>query len=100
MQSKRSVDALNTDCRTGDQNDESRGIVAPVGHGNERRNRGFLVKSIGDRVEEDEPLAEIEAEKATQELESPASGILSEILVQEGEDAHVRTILAYIETGE
>lgn len=58
------------------------------------------LKAIGDRVEEDEPLAEIEAEKATQELESPASGILSEILVQEGEDAHVRTILAYIETGE
>lgn len=58
------------------------------------------LKAIGDRVEEDEPLAEIEAEKATQELESAASGILSEILVQEGEDAHVRTILAYIETGE
>jgi len=58
------------------------------------------LKTIGDRVEEDEPLAEIEAEKATQELESPASGILSEILVQEGEDAHVRTILAYIETDE
>jgi len=58
------------------------------------------LKAIGDRVEEDEPLAEIEAEKATQELGSPASGILSEILVQEGEDAHVRTILAYIETGE
>ena len=58
------------------------------------------LKAIGDRVEEDEPLAEIEAEKATQELESAASGILSEILVQEGEDADVRTILAYIETGE
>ena len=58
------------------------------------------LKAIGDRVEEDEPLAEIEAEKATQELESPASGILSEILVQESEDSHVRTILAYIETGE
>lgn len=58
------------------------------------------LKAIGDRVEEDEPLAEIEAEKATQELESPASGILSEILVQEGEDAQVRTILAYIETDD
>ena len=58
------------------------------------------LKAIGDRVEEDEPLAEIEAEKATQELVTPASGILSEILVQEGEDAHVRTIPAYIETGE
>ena len=56
------------------------------------------LKKVGDRVEEDEPIAEIEAEKATQELESPATGVLSEILVQEGEDAKVRTLLAYIET--
>jgi pyruvate/2-oxoglutarate dehydrogenase complex dihydrolipoamide acyltransferase (E2) component len=58
------------------------------------------LKKIGDRVNEDEPLAEIEAEKATQELESPATGILSEILVQEGEDAKVRTVLAIIETDD
>ncbi|TNF17914.1 MAG: biotin attachment protein [Rhodobacteraceae bacterium] len=58
------------------------------------------LKNVGDRVEEDEPLAEIEAEKATQELESPASGILREILVQQGEDAKVRSILAIIETDD
>ncbi len=55
-------------------------------------------KKVGDRVTEDEPIAEIEAEKATQELESPATGILTEIVVAEGEDAQVRTILAWIET--
>ncbi|TRD17861.1 biotin/lipoyl-containing protein [Palleronia caenipelagi] len=58
------------------------------------------LKNIGDRVEEDEPLAEIEAEKATQELESPATGVLSEILVQSGEDAKVRTVIAIIETDD
>ncbi|MXQ09818.1 biotin attachment protein [Alphaproteobacteria bacterium GH1-50] len=58
------------------------------------------LKKVGDRVEEDEPIAEIEAEKATQELEAPATGILSEILVQEGEEAKVRTLLAYIETDD
>jgi pyruvate/2-oxoglutarate dehydrogenase complex dihydrolipoamide acyltransferase (E2) component len=58
------------------------------------------LKKIGDRVEEDEPLAEIEAEKATQELESPATGILAEILVQEGEDAQVRTVIAIIDTND
>ena len=58
------------------------------------------LKKVGDRVEEDEPLAEIEAEKATQELESPATGVLSEILVPEGQDAKVRTVLAIIETGD
>jgi pyruvate/2-oxoglutarate dehydrogenase complex dihydrolipoamide acyltransferase (E2) component len=56
------------------------------------------LKKVGDRVKEDEPIAEIEAEKATQELEAPASGVLTEILVQAGEDAKVRTLLAYIET--
>jgi pyruvate/2-oxoglutarate dehydrogenase complex dihydrolipoamide acyltransferase (E2) component len=56
------------------------------------------LKKVGDTVSEDEPIAEIEAEKATQELESPATGILAEILVQEGEDAAVRTVLAMIET--
>ena len=57
-------------------------------------------KKVGDRVTEDEPIAEIEAEKATQELESPATGILTEIVVAEGEDAPVRTILAWIETDD
>lgn len=58
------------------------------------------LKKVGDRVEEDEPLAEIEAEKATQELESPATGTLSEILVQQGEDAKVRTVIAIIDTDD
>lgn len=57
-------------------------------------------KSVGDRVTEDEPLAEIEAEKAAQELESPATGTLTDILVQKGEDAKVRTVLAIIETDD
>ena len=56
------------------------------------------LKKVGDRVTEDEPIAEIEAEKATQELESPATGTLTEIVVAEGQDAQVRTIIAWIET--
>lgn len=58
------------------------------------------LKKVGERIEEDEPLAEIEAEKATVELEAPASGVLSEILVREGENAKVRTVLAFIETDD
>ena len=58
------------------------------------------MKKIGDRVTEDEPIAEIEAEKATQELESPATGTLIEIVVPEGEETKVRTILAWIETDD
>jgi len=58
------------------------------------------LKNVGDRVTEDEPIAEIEAEKATQELESPATGTLTEIVVAEGDEAKVRTIIAWIETDD
>jgi pyruvate/2-oxoglutarate dehydrogenase complex dihydrolipoamide acyltransferase (E2) component len=56
------------------------------------------LKSVGDSVAEDEPLAEVEAEKVEETLESPASGKLSEVLVPEGETVEVRTVVAVIET--
>ncbi len=55
-------------------------------------------KKVGDAVTEDEPLAEIESEKAAQELESPATGVLVEILAEPGEAIAVRTVIAIIET--
>jgi pyruvate/2-oxoglutarate dehydrogenase complex dihydrolipoamide acyltransferase (E2) component len=56
------------------------------------------LKKVGDTVTEDEPLAEVEAEKVEETLESPATGILIEILVAEGESVEVRTVVAVIET--
>ena len=56
------------------------------------------LKKVGDHVDEDEPLAEVEAEKVEETLESPATGTLVEILVEEGASVEVRTILAVIET--
>lgn len=55
------------------------------------------LKKVGDSVVEDEPLAEVEAEKVEEILESPATGTLVEILVQEGETVEVRTVIAIIE---
>jgi pyruvate/2-oxoglutarate dehydrogenase complex dihydrolipoamide acyltransferase (E2) component len=54
------------------------------------------LKAVGDTVAEDEPLAEIEAEKTTETLESPASGILTEILVEAESTVEVRTPIATI----
>ena len=54
------------------------------------------LKVVGDTVKEDEPLAEIEAEKATETLESPASGVLTEILHAEESTVEVRTAIAII----
>jgi pyruvate/2-oxoglutarate dehydrogenase complex dihydrolipoamide acyltransferase (E2) component len=56
------------------------------------------LKKVGDSVVEDEPLAEVEAEKVEEVLESPATGTLVEILVPEGEAVEVRTVVAIIET--
>jgi pyruvate/2-oxoglutarate dehydrogenase complex dihydrolipoamide acyltransferase (E2) component len=56
------------------------------------------LKKVGDQVVEDEPLAEVEAEKVEEVLESPATGTLVEILVQEGDAVEVRTVVAIIET--
>ena len=58
------------------------------------------LKKIGDQVAEDEPLAEVEAEKVEETLESPAAGTLVEILVAEGETVEVRTAVAIIETSD
>lgn len=56
------------------------------------------LKNVGDSVTEDEPLAEVEAEKVEETLEAPATGTLSEIVVPEGETVEVRAVVAYIET--
>jgi pyruvate/2-oxoglutarate dehydrogenase complex dihydrolipoamide acyltransferase (E2) component len=56
------------------------------------------LKSVGDKIEEDDPLAEVEAEKVEETLEAPAAGTLAEIVVPEGETVEVRTVVAYIET--
>jgi pyruvate/2-oxoglutarate dehydrogenase complex dihydrolipoamide acyltransferase (E2) component len=56
-------------------------------------------KQVGDTVMEGEVIAEIETEKANVDLEMPASGRLTEILVPAGGDAVVGTVLATFEEG-
>lgn len=50
----------------------------------------------GDRVEADEPLCEASTDKIDVELPSPGSGVVAEILVEEGETVAVGTVLARI----
>lgn len=57
---------------------------------------GRWYKKEGDTVEKGEPLVEVFSEKATYDLEAPASGKLRKILVQEGIDAAVNAPLAVI----
>ena len=54
------------------------------------------LKAEGETVAEGEPIAELETAKATQELESPAAGVLTQILVPEGETVPVRSVIGVI----
>jgi 2-oxoglutarate dehydrogenase E2 component (dihydrolipoamide succinyltransferase) len=58
------------------------------------------MKSVGEQVERDEPLFEVSTDKVDTEVPSPAAGVLSEILVPEGETVDVGTRLAVIGDGQ
>jgi 2-oxoglutarate dehydrogenase E2 component (dihydrolipoamide succinyltransferase) len=53
-------------------------------------------KQVGDAVAEGEPLYEVETDKVSVEVPSPASGTLSEIRVPEGETVDVGTVMALL----
>ena len=57
------------------------------------------MKAVGDVVERDEPLFEVSTDKVDSEVPSPAAGVLSEILVPEGETVEVGVKLAVIGDG-
>jgi pyruvate dehydrogenase E2 component (dihydrolipoamide acetyltransferase) len=57
---------------------------------------GKWYKKEGEPVEKNEPIVEVVSEKATYDLEAPASGILRKILVEEGVDVPVDQVLAVI----
>ncbi len=54
------------------------------------------LKQVGDSVAQDEPLFEVSTDKVDSEVPSPASGVLTEILVREGETVDVGARLAVV----
>lgn len=54
------------------------------------------VKDEGEHVEKGEPLLEVETDKATQEVESPATGILAAVTGEPGQVIPIATPIAYI----
>jgi pyruvate dehydrogenase E2 component (dihydrolipoamide acetyltransferase) len=55
---------------------------------------------VGQRIEEDDPLVEIQTDKTTVEIPSPAAGTVARILVEAGELVPVGTPLVHIGDGE
>src|SRR5580698_7598479 len=57
------------------------------------------LKQVGDTVAEDEVLFEVSTDKVDSEVPSPSAGVVSEILVPEGDTVDVGTRLAVITDG-
>jgi pyruvate dehydrogenase E2 component (dihydrolipoamide acetyltransferase) len=57
---------------------------------------GEWLKKEGEEVKQGEPILEIETDKVAIEVEAPASGILANILVGEGETVPIATVIATI----
>ena len=51
-------------------------------------------KAVGDQVARDEPLFEVSTDKVDSEVPSPAGGVLTQILVEEGDTVDVGVTLA------
>ena len=58
------------------------------------------VKKVGESVNKGEVLAEIETDKATVEVESPASGVVRKLLVDEGAVVPVNSPIALVGTAD
>jgi len=57
------------------------------------------LKKPGDKVQRDEPLFEISTDKVDAEIPAPASGVLQEIKVTEGNTVQVNTVVGVIGEG-
>src|SRR5512134_3212974 len=60
---------------------------------------GQWFKKPGDAVKVDEPLCELETDKVTVEVPSPAAGVLSDISVEKGATVAVGSVLGLIREG-
>src|SRR5215510_3512832 len=58
---------------------------------------GAWKRAEGDEVAADEPLVEVESEKATLEVPSPGAGVLRKILRKSGETVAVGDVIAEID---
>jgi len=57
------------------------------------------LKKEGEAVKADEPIVELETDKVTLEVNAPADGVITKIIVGEGENVEVDAILGELEEG-
>merc|ERR1712159_522811 len=54
------------------------------------------LKNVGEKVDSDEPVVELETDKVNVEVPSPSNGVLENISVNEGDTVEVGTLLGSI----
>ena len=73
--------------------------VPSVGESIKEVQVGKWHKSVGQHVEKDENVVELESDKATVDLPAPATGTISKILKQSGQTAAVGEVIGYVVAG-
>jgi len=59
-----------------------------------------ILVSVGDKITVDQPLVEVETEKASTDIPSLFDGVVAEIKIQEGDEVSVNQVIMIIETEE
>lgn len=73
--------------------------VPPAGESITEVQIGEWLKKVGDTVRRDENIVIIETDKVTVELPSPVDGVLTQIIIGNGQDASVGDVIGYMEEG-
>ena len=74
-------------------------IVPPLGESVQEATVLSFTKKVGDSVKADELVVELETEKVTLEINAPANGIISELMVHPGDTVRVGQIIGRVAEG-
>jgi len=74
-------------------------VLPELGEGIDKATVSYWYFQPGERVNEKDDLVELTTDKATFNLPAPCSGVLSEIIVHEGDLINVGEVLGVIEEG-
>jgi len=74
-------------------------IVPTLGESVSEATVAKWLKKEGEAVTVDEPIVELETDKVTLEIGAPVDGVITSVVVQEGQDVEVGALLGEIEAG-
>lgn len=79
----------------------SRKVTLPsLGESDEGGRVLAVLVAAGDHVDAEDPIVEVESDKATVEVPAPAAGVVREVLVAEGDEVHSGQELLVLDDGE